>query len=134
MWTLSYLFVRGGTVLGMTLAGAAIGGVSQYAPSQSLPGCPLCGAGAAGRAGRPAHRRGPDLRTGGDLPALLEVAVPECPPSSAMSFIYLLFRRRRQRAGISWRNFCCHCRGAKQRGNPFKVPFSGSCAGKARDG
>ena len=45
VWTLSYPLGWGGTVLGMTLAGAAIGGVSQYVLSQSLPGCMLCGAG-----------------------------------------------------------------------------------------
>ena len=45
VWTLSYPLGWGGAVIGMTLAGAAIGSVSQYVLSQSLPGCMLCGAG-----------------------------------------------------------------------------------------
>ena len=42
LWELAYPGGFGGLVLGMALAGMAIGALSQYALSQSFPGCLLC--------------------------------------------------------------------------------------------
>lgn len=99
VWTLSYPLGWGGTVLGMTLAGAAIGGVSQYVLSQSLPGCMLCGAGLLAVLDG-LRIAGALISDRGDLPALLEVAVPECLLSLVwMPFIYLLFRTVYRKVG-----------------------------------
>ena len=99
MWTLSYPLGWGGTVLGMTLAGAAIGGVSQYVLSQSLPGCMLCGAGLLAVLDG-LRIAGALISDRGDLPALLEVAIPECLLSLVwMPFIYLLFRAVYRKVG-----------------------------------
>ena len=44
LWELAYPGGFGGLVLGMALAGMAIGALAQYALSQSFPGCLLCSA------------------------------------------------------------------------------------------
>ena len=81
------------------LAGAAIGGVSQYVLSQSLPGCMLCGAGLLAVLDG-LRIAGALISDRGDLPALLEVAVPECLLSLAwMPLIYLLFRAVYRKVG-----------------------------------
>ena len=99
VWTLSYPLGWGGAVIGMTLAGAAIGSVSQYVLSQSLPGCMLCGAGLLAVLDG-LRIAGALISDRGDLPALLEVAVPECLLSLAwMPFIYLLFRAVYRKVG-----------------------------------
>ena len=99
VWTLSYPLGWGGAVIGMTLAGAAIGSVSQYVLSQSLPGCMLCGAGLLAVLDG-LRIAGALISDRGDLPALLEVAVPECLLSLVwMPFIYLLFRAVYRKVG-----------------------------------
>ena len=99
VWTLSYPLGWGGAVIGMTLAGAAIGSVSQYVLSQSLPGGMLCGAGLLAVLDG-LRIAGALISDRGDLPALLEVAVPECLLSLAwMPLIYLLFRAVYRKVG-----------------------------------
>ncbi len=92
LWELAYPGGFGGLVIFMALAGMATGGLSQYALSQSLPGCLLCSAGVlilldglrvAGRL----------IANTASLSALLSVAVPECLISLAWTpLVYLLFR------------------------------------------
>lgn len=45
LWELTYPGGFGGLVFGMALAGMLMGAVSQYALSQSFPGCLICSAG-----------------------------------------------------------------------------------------
>ena len=99
VWTLSYPLGWGGTVLGMTLAGAAIGGVSQYVLSQSLPGCMLCGAGLLA------------VLDGAICPPCWRWPSPSacCPWCGCRLFTCCSGRCIGKWAGISWRNFCCHC-------------------------
>jgi len=99
LWELSYAGGFGGLVFAMALVGMVVGGLSQYALSQSLPGCMLCSAGVlllldGLRVGRGL------LTQSAQLPHLLQVAVPECLLSLACTpFIYLLFRTIFNRVG-----------------------------------
>lgn len=99
LWELSYAGGFGGLVFAMALVGMAVGGLSQYALSQSLPGCMLCSAGVlllldGLRVGRGL------LTQSAQLHQLLQVAVPECLLSLAVTpFIYLLFRTIFNRVG-----------------------------------
>ena len=83
----------------VALVGMVVGGLSQYALSQSLPGCMLCSAGVlllldGLRVGRGL------LTQSAQLPQLLQVAVPECLLSLACTpLIYLLFRTIFNRVG-----------------------------------
>lgn len=99
LWELSYAGGFGGLVFAMALVGMTVGALSQYALSQSLPGCMLCSAGVlllldGLRVGRGL------LTQSAQLPQLLQVAVPECLFSLACTpFIYLLFRAIFNRVG-----------------------------------
>ena len=99
LWELSYAGGFGGLVFAMALVGMVVGGLSQYALSQSLPGCMLCSAGVlllldSLRVGRGL------LTQSAQLPHLLQVAVPECLFSLACTpLIYLLFRTIFNRVG-----------------------------------
>lgn len=99
LWELSYAGGFGGLVFAMALVGMVVGGLSQYALSQSLPGCMLCSAGVlllldGLRVGRGL------LTQSAQLPQLLQVAVPECLLSLACTpLIYLLFRTIFNRVG-----------------------------------
>ena len=52
LWELAYPGGFGGLVLYLAVAGMAMGAVSQYALSQSFPGCLICSAGVLGEIGR----------------------------------------------------------------------------------
>ena len=99
LWELSYAGGFGGLVFAMALVGMVVGGLSQYALSQSLPGCMLCSAGVlllldSLRVGRGL------LTQSAQLPHLLQVAVPECLFSLACTpLIYQLFRTIFNRVG-----------------------------------
>ena len=95
LWELAYPGGFGGLVLGMALAGMAIGALAQYALSQSFPGCLLCSAAIL------ALRVLRGLIThAASLPALLQVAVPEFLYSLAWTpVVYLLFRAIFRRVG-----------------------------------
>lgn len=100
VWTLSYPLGWGGTVLGMTLARGRHRPVcpNMCCPSPSPAVC------CAGRGCWPCWTAcaspGALISDRGDLPALLEVAVPECLLSLVwMPFIYLLFRAVYRKVG-----------------------------------
>ena len=92
LWELAYPGGFGALVFFMALAGMTMGALSQYALSQSLPGCLLCTAGvlAALDGLRVLGRLIADAAA---LPALLKVAVPECLLTLVWTpLVYLLFR------------------------------------------
>ena len=101
LWELAYPGGFGGLVVAMALVGMVTGGLSQYALSQSLPGCLLCVAGVlvlldgfqvAGKL----------IANTAGLAELLQAAVPECLLSLAWApAVYLLFRAVYRRVG--WR-------------------------------
>lgn len=98
-WEIAYPGGFGGLVFGMALAGMIMGSVSQYALSQSFPGCLICSAGvlAALDSLRVAQRL---LAHTAQLPALLQVAVPEFLYSLLWTpLIWLLFRAIYKRVG-----------------------------------
>ena len=98
-WELTYPGGFGGLVFGMALAGMLMGAVSQYALSQSFPGCLICSAGvlASLEGLRVAQRL---LVHSAQLPALLQVAAPEFLYSLAWTpVIWLLFRAIHRRVG-----------------------------------
>ena len=77
----------------------ATGGLSQYALSQSLPGCLLCSAGVLALLDGLRVARGL-ITNAAELPALLQVALPECLLSLAWTpLVYLLFRSIYRRVG-----------------------------------
>lgn len=99
LWELAYPGGSGALVFGMALAGMAMGAVSQYALSQSFPGCLICSAGllAALDLLRVARGLFTDLAP---LSALLAVAVPEFLWSLAWTpLVWLLFRAVYRRVG-----------------------------------
>ncbi|MEM5779783.1 MAG: rod shape-determining protein MreD [Lawsonibacter sp.] len=99
LWELAYPGGFGGMVIAMALAGTVTGGAAQYALSQSLPGCLLCTAGVLTVLDGLRIARGLITETAG-LPALLQVAVPECLLSLAWTpLVYLLFRTIHRRVG-----------------------------------
>ena len=101
LWELAYPGGFGGLVLFMALAGLATGALSQYALSQSLPGCLLCTAGILLVLDGLRVARGLITNAAG-LPALLQVAVPECLLTLAWTpLVYLLFRAIFNRVGGS---------------------------------
>lgn len=99
LWELAYPGGFGGLVFTMALLGMAVGVVTQYALSQSFPGCLLCSAGVLAVLDALRVLRG--LFTGAaGLSALLQVAVPEFLLSLVWSpVIYLLFRAVFRRVG-----------------------------------
>ena len=99
LWELAYPGGFGGLVLFMALAGLATGALSQYALSQSLPGCLLCTAGVLAALDSLRVLRGLITDSAG-LPALLQVAVPECLLTLVWTpLVYLLFRTIFNRVG-----------------------------------
>ena len=99
LWELAYPGGFGGLVLFMALAGLATGALSQYALSQSLPGCLLCTAGVLAALDSLRVLRGLITDAAG-LTALLQVAVPECLLTLVWTpLVYLLFRTIFNRVG-----------------------------------
>ena len=99
LWELAYPGGFGGLVLGMALAGMAIGALAQYALSQSFPGCLLCSAAILALLDLLRVLRGL-ITHAASLPALLQVAVPEFLYSLAWTpVVYLLFRAIFRRVG-----------------------------------
>lgn len=99
LWELAYPGGFGGLVIGMALAGIAMGAVSQYALSQSFPGCLICSAGVLAVLELLRIGRGLFINAA-DLAALLGVAVPEFFWSLAWTpLIWLLFRAIYNRVG-----------------------------------
>ncbi|MGE4275583.1 MAG: rod shape-determining protein MreD [Lawsonibacter sp.] len=99
LWELAYPGGFGGLVIAMALVGTATGWAAQYALSQSLPGCLLCTAGVLAVLDGLRVARGLITETAG-LPALLQIAVPECLLSLAWTpVVYLLFRTVYRRVG-----------------------------------
>ena len=99
LWELAYPGGFGGLVLYLAVAGMAMGAVSQYALSQSFPGCLICSAGVLG--GLDLLRVGRGLLTNAaGLSDLLQVAVPEFLWSMAWTpLVWLLFRAIYNRVG-----------------------------------
>ena len=82
LWELAYPGGFGGLVFFLALAGMAMGAVSQYALSQSFPGCLICSAGVLA------------------MIVLLRVGVPEFLWSLAWTpLVWLLFRSIYNRVG-----------------------------------
>ena len=99
LWELVYPGGFGGLVLYLALAGMLMGAVSQYALSQSFPGCLICAAGVLGALDLLRVARGLLTNTAG-LTDLLQVAVPEFLWSLAWTpLIWLLFRAIYNRVG-----------------------------------
>ena len=83
----------------LALAGMVMGAVSQYALSQSFPGCLICAAGVLGLLGLLRVARGL-LTNAAPLHQLLQVAVPEFLWSLAWTpLVWLLFRFIYRRVG-----------------------------------
>lgn len=99
LWELTYPGGFGGLVFGMALAGMLMGAVSQYALSQSFPGCLICSAGVLAALDGLRVARGLLIHAA-QLPDMLQVAVPEFLYSLAWSpLIWLLFRYIYSRVG-----------------------------------
>lgn len=99
LWELAYPGGFGGTVFFLALAGMISGGLTQYALSQSLPGCLLCSAGTLAALDG-LRVAGKLISRAASLPALLQVAVPEFLLSLLWTpVIYLLFRAIYRRVG-----------------------------------
>ena len=99
LWELAYPGGFGGLVLYLALAGMIMGAVSQYALSQSFPGCLICSAGVLGLLDLLRVARGL-LTNAANLPDLLQVAVPEFLWSIVWTpLIWLLFRAIYDRVG-----------------------------------
>ena len=99
LWELAYPGGFGGLVIAMALAGMATGSLSQYALSQSLPGCLLCCGGLLFLLDGLRVLRGL-ITNAATLSALLQVAIPECLLSLAWTpAVYLLFRLIFNRVG-----------------------------------
>lgn len=101
LWALAYPGNFGSRVILMTIAGLGAGAVSQYALKQSLAGCLICAAGVLALVDSLRVLRGL-VTNAAALPALLQVAVPECLFSLAWTpLVYLLFRFIFRRVGGS---------------------------------
>lgn len=99
LWALAYPGGVGSRVIGMALSGMAAGAVSQYALSQSLPGCMICSAGVLALVDGFRVLKGL-VTNAAPLPALLQVAVPEWLLSLVWApLVYLLFRLIFRRVG-----------------------------------
>lgn len=99
LWELAYPGGFGGLVFFLALAGMAMGGVSQYALSQTFVGCLICAAGTVGLLELLRVARGL-LRNMAPLSALLEAAAPEFLWSLAWTpLIWLLFRAVYRKVG-----------------------------------
>lgn len=99
LWELTYPGGFGGLVFGMALAGMLMGAVSQYALSQSFPGCLICSAGVLAALDALLIARGL-LVHAAQLPDMLQVAVPEFFYSLVWTpLIWLLFRAIYNRVG-----------------------------------
>lgn len=99
LWELAYPGGFGGLVFYLAVAGMLMGAVSQYALSQSYPGCLICAAGVLGTLDLLRVARGLLVDAAG-LPGLLQVAVPEFFWSLVWSpLVWLLFRAIYNRVG-----------------------------------
>ena len=99
LWELAYPGGFGGQVFFLALAGMAMGAVSQYALSQSFPGCLICSAGVLGLLDCLRVARMLFINAAG-LSDLLQVAVPEFLWSLAWTpLVWLLFRAIYNRVG-----------------------------------
>ena len=99
LWELAYPGGFGGLVLYLAVAGMLMGAVSQYALSQSFPGCLICSAGVLGLLDLLRVARGL-LTNAAGLSELLQVAVPEFLWSMAWTpLVWLLFRAIYNRVG-----------------------------------
>ncbi len=99
LWELAYPGGFGGLVFFLALAGMAMGGVSQYALSQTFIGCLICAAGTVGLLELLRVARGL-LTNAAPLSALLEAAAPEFLWSVAWTpLVWLLFRAVHQKVG-----------------------------------
>ena len=99
LWELAYPGGFGGQVFFLALAGMVIGVTSQYALSQSFPGCLICSAGVLGALDclRVARML---FINGAGLSDLLQVAVPEFFWSLAWTpLVWLIFRAVYNRVG-----------------------------------
>ncbi len=99
LWELAYPGGFGGLVFYMALAGMVMGAVSQYALSQSFPGCLICAAGALGLLELLRMARLLFINAA-DLSELLQAAVPEFLWSLAWTpLVWLLFQAIYDRVG-----------------------------------
>lgn len=99
LWELVYPGGFGALVLYLAVAGMLMGAVSQYALSQSFPGCLICSAGVLGVLDLLRVARGLLINAAG-LSDLLQVAVPEFLWSLAWTpLVWLLFRAIYDRVG-----------------------------------
>ncbi len=99
LWELAYPGGFGALVLYLAVAGMLMGAVSQYALSQSFPGCLICSAGVLGLLDLLRVARGL-LTSAAGLSELLQVAVPEFLWSMAWTpLVWLLFRAIYNRVG-----------------------------------
>ena len=99
LWELSYAGGFGGLVFAMALVGMVVGGLSQYALSQSIAGCMLCTTGALLVLDGARVARGL-ITNAASLAPLLGVAVPECLLTLLWTpLIYLIFRQIYHRVG-----------------------------------
>ena len=99
LWELAYPGGFGALVLYLAVAGMLMGAVSQYALSQSFPGCLICSAGVLGLLDLLRVARGL-LTSAAGLSELLQVAVPEFLWSLAWTpLVWLLFRAIYNRVG-----------------------------------
>ena len=99
LWELAYPGGFGGLVFFLALAGMAMGGVSQYALSQTFVGCLICAAGTVGLLELLRIARGL-LRNMAPLSALLEAAAPEFLWSLAWTpLVWLLFQTVYRKVG-----------------------------------
>ena len=99
LWALAYPGGYGSRVFLLSLAGLECGALCQYVLSQSLAGCMLCAAGVVALLDLQQILR-QLLADLADLPALLQVAVPEFLLSLLWTpVIYLLFRAIYRRVG-----------------------------------
>ncbi len=99
LWELSYPGGFGGLVFGMTLAGMAVGAVTQYALSQTFVSCLLCSAAVLGVLDGLQILRALFIQMD-TLDVLLQVAVPEVLLSLCWTpVVYLIFRLIHRRVG-----------------------------------
>ena len=99
LWELSYPGGFGGLVFGMTLAGMAVGAVTQYALSQNFVSCLLCSAAVLGVLDGLQILRALFIQMD-TLDVLLQVAVPEVLLSLCWTpVVYLIFRLIYRRVG-----------------------------------
>ena len=99
LWELAYPGGFGAQVFYLALAGMVMGVVSQYALSQSFPGCLICSAGVLGALDCLRVARMLFINAAG-LPDLLQVAIPEFLWSLAWTpLVWLIFRTVYDRVG-----------------------------------